>query len=67
MQCITMGECSSASTGHSAAPTCKRKHGITPAIADEALEDPNRVMIDPDYNSESGKSVRIIGFSVDGG
>lgn len=40
------------------------KHGITPAIADEALEDPNRVMIDPDYNSESGKSVRIIGFSV---
>ena len=42
----------------------KRKHGITPAIADEALEDPNRVVIDPDYNSESGKSVRIIGFSV---
>ena len=40
------------------------KHGITPAIADEALEDPNRVVIDPDYNSESGKSVRIIGFSV---
>lgn len=39
-------------------------HGITPAIADEALEDPNRVLIDPDYNSESGKSVRIIGFSV---
>lgn len=42
----------------------KRKHGITPAIADEALEDPNRVVIDPDYNSASGKSVRIIGFSV---
>lgn len=42
----------------------KRKHGVTPAIADEALEDPNRVVIDPDYNSESGKSVRIIGFSV---
>lgn len=40
------------------------KHGITPAIADEALEDPNRVVIDPDYNSESGRSVRIIGFSV---
>lgn len=42
----------------------KRKHGITPAIADEALEDPNRIVIDPDYNSASGKSVRIIGFSV---
>lgn len=41
-----------------------RNHGITPAIADEALEDPNRVVIDPDYNSDSGKSVRIIGFSV---
>ena len=40
------------------------KHGITPMIADEALEDPNRVLIDPDYNSDSGKSVRIIGFSV---
>lgn len=42
----------------------QRKHGIAPAIADEALEDPNRVVIDPDYNSESGRSVRIIGFSV---
>jgi hypothetical protein len=42
----------------------KRKHGVTPAIADEALEDPSRVVIDPDYNSDSGKSVRIIGFSV---
>ena len=40
------------------------KHGITPAIADEALEDPNRVVIDPDYNSASGRSVRVIGFSV---
>ena len=39
-------------------------HGITPEIADEALEDPNRVVIAPDYNSESGRSVRIIGFSV---
>lgn len=45
----------------------QRKHGIAPAIADEALEDPNRVVIDPDYNSESGRSVRIIGFSVTAG
>lgn len=42
----------------------QRKHGISPAIANEALDDPNRVVIDPDYNSESGRSVRIIGFSV---
>lgn len=42
----------------------QRKHGISPEIANEALEDPNRVVIDPDYNSESGRSVRIIGFSV---
>ena len=31
--------------------------------ADEALNDPERVVIDPDYNSKSGLSVRIIGFS----
>ena len=42
----------------------QRKHGITPAIANEALDDPNRVVIDPDYHSESRRSVRIIGFSV---
>ena len=42
----------------------QRKHGVAPATADEALEDPNRVVIDPDYNSESARSVRIIGFSV---
>ena len=39
-------------------------HGITPEIADEALGDPDRVVITPDYNSRSGKSVRIIGFST---
>lgn len=42
----------------------QRKHGISPAIANEALDDPNRVVIEPDYNSKSGRSVRIIGFSV---
>jgi hypothetical protein len=42
----------------------QRQHGITPEIADEALEDPNRVVFDPDYNSQSGESVRIIGFSM---
>ncbi len=39
-------------------------HGITPDVADEALGDPNRIVIDPDYNSTSGRSVRIIGFST---
>lgn len=39
-------------------------HGITPEVADEALGDPDRVVIDPDYNSRSGQSVRIIGFST---
>lgn len=40
------------------------KHGVTPDQADEAVSDPERVVIDPDYNSTSGRSVRIIGFSV---
>lgn len=36
---------------------------ITVAEANDALADPERVVIDPDYNSKSGRSVRIIGFS----
>lgn len=39
------------------------KHGVTPEEVDEALADPERIVIDPDYNSTSGRSVRIIGFS----
>ncbi len=39
-------------------------HGITIQVANEALGDPYRVLIDPDYNSKSGSSVRIIGLSV---
>lgn len=42
----------------------QRQHGITPQVADDALGDPNRIAIDPDYNSTSGESVRIIGFST---
>lgn len=42
----------------------ERKHGITPPVADEALGDADRVLIDPDYNSTSGRSIRIIGYSV---
>lgn len=39
------------------------RHGVKPAHADEALLDPERIVIDPDYNSTGGRSVRIIGFS----
>ena len=42
----------------------KDNQGITPEVANQALGDPDRVVIDPDYNSRSGQSVRIIGFSV---
>ena len=37
---------------------------MTPEEADEALLDPERVVIDPDYNSTSGRSIRVIGFSI---
>lgn len=40
------------------------KHQITPAMANEALADPSRVVLDPDPASESGLSVRIIGWSM---
>lgn len=39
-------------------------HGVHTYEADEALADPDRVVISPDYNSRSGETVRIIGFSV---
>lgn len=42
----------------------QRKHGITPDVADDALGDANRVVIEPDYNSTSGDSIRIIGYST---
>ena len=38
-------------------------HDVTPSGADEALSDPERIVIEPDYNSTSGCSIRIIGFS----
>jgi len=39
------------------------KHGVTPEVANDAIDDPERVVIAPDYNSTSGRSARIIGFS----
>lgn len=39
-------------------------HGITPQIANEALADPERITHTPDYNSTSGRTNRVIGYSV---
>ena len=38
-----------------------KRHDVVPAETNEALLDPERIVIDPDYNSTSGRSVRIIG------
>jgi len=40
------------------------KHGLTPVVADEALADPYRLVIDPDPASTSGRTVRVIGWST---
>ena len=42
----------------------RQRHGSTLEGATDRLGDPNRVLIDPDYNSTSGRSIRIIGFST---
>jgi len=39
------------------------KHKVTPTQADEALADPDRIVFDPDYNTQSGISVRTVGYS----
>ncbi|HET7388257.1 MAG TPA: hypothetical protein VFJ19_16505 [Nocardioidaceae bacterium] len=39
------------------------RHGISPAMANEVLADPRRLVMDPDPASESGRSVRIVGWS----
>ena len=38
------------------------RHGITIEQATEALEDPDALIIDPDYASRSGLSTRTIGW-----
>ncbi len=37
------------------------KHGVTPDEANQALADPERVVIEPDTSSLSGRAVRVIG------
>lgn len=39
------------------------KHGVSPPLADEALDDPNRLVIDPDPASRSGRTIRVVGWS----
>jgi uncharacterized DUF497 family protein len=41
----------------------QRRHGISPAEANEALSDPDRVVLDPDPASKSGRGTRTIGYS----
>ncbi|CPY85158.1 Conserved protein of uncharacterised function%2C possible IS sequence associated protein [Mycobacteroides abscessus] len=40
------------------------KRAMPPAMADEALTDPERVTLVPDPTSKSGKGVRTIGYST---
>ncbi|MGA5467194.1 transposase [Mycobacterium sp. NPDC050041] len=41
-----------------------KRPGMTPAVANEALADPDALVLDPDPASRSGVSVRTIGFST---
>jgi hypothetical protein len=41
----------------------QRRHGVPPAVANEALGDPDAQVFDPDPKSISGESVRVIGFA----
>jgi hypothetical protein len=45
----------------------RERHGIEVEWADEALEDPDALRIDPDPVSRSGRSVRTIGYSPQAG
>lgn len=40
------------------------KHSRTPLVANEALSDPDRLVLDPDPASRSGRTQRIIGWST---
>lgn len=40
------------------------RHGITVEQANEALDDPDALVFDPDYASKSGRSIRTIGWSA---
>jgi uncharacterized DUF497 family protein len=43
------------------------RHGVSVEQANEALADPDALVFDPDYASQSGRSVRTIGWSSSAG
>ena len=43
------------------------RHGVSAEQAGEALDDPEALVFDPDYASQSGRSVRTIGWSPSSG
>jgi hypothetical protein len=43
------------------------RHGVTVEQANEALADPDALVFDPDYATQSGRSVRTIGWSASSG
>jgi len=43
------------------------RHGVTLEQANEALVDPDALVFDPDYASQSGRSVRTLGWSPSAG
>ncbi|MHB1519481.1 MAG: transposase [Acidimicrobiales bacterium] len=45
----------------------RERHGIEVERANEALEDPDALRIDPDPASRSGRSMRTIGYSTSAG
>jgi hypothetical protein len=45
----------------------KDAHGIEVSWANEALEDPDALQINPDPSSISGQSVRTVGYSTSAG
>ena len=40
----------------------QQRHGITAEVANDALGNANRVVIDPDYNSTTGPAFGSLGF-----
>ena len=45
----------------------RQRHGVTVEQANEALDDPDALVFDPDYASRSGRSIRTIGYSSGAG
>jgi len=43
------------------------RHGVSAEQANEAVVDPEVLVFDPDYASQSGRSVRSIGWSASAG